>query len=157
MANQSGTCPECGSRVEFDPASDGAVICAECSAALSPADLADPLTGQTLGEFEIVEPIGRGGMGAVYRAAQPSLGRFVAVKVVPERFSRNENFLARFQREARAAAAVEHPNILEIYTIGEDRGYHYIAMELIHGEDLSQIVKRDGALLPERAVEIGRR
>ena len=154
MAKDWGNCPECGSRVDFDSADDEALACPACDAVLDRADLTDPMVGKTLGEFEIVERIGRGGMGTVYKAAQPSLGRFVAVKVLPPEFSRNPNFLVRFDREARAAAAVRHPNIVDIHTVGEDRGVHYIAMELVGGENLSQIVQRDGALPAGRALEI---
>ena len=117
---------------------------------------ADPLLGQTIGQFEIVGLLGRGGMGAVYKARQASLGRFVAVKVLPHDLAADESFVARFSREAHAAAAINHPNIIEVYDVGEDRGHQFIAMEFIDGETLSDILKREGRLAPARALEVMR-
>ena len=160
MAKQTAKCPECGKRLEVDPAAGGRVICPHCQASLrirrrnKPPEQTDPLIGQRLGEFEIVEPLGRGGMGAVYKARQPSLGRLVAIKVLPASLSANESFVARFDREARAAAAVSHPNIIEIHAVGEDRGHPYIAMELIDGETLSDVLEREGRLPPDRALAV---
>jgi serine/threonine-protein kinase len=96
-----------------------------------------------LGDFTLIELLGEGGMGAVYRARQESLARDVAVKILPERLTRNPKFVQRFYREARAAAGLVHPNVVQIYSIGqdEDRGVHYYAMELVRGQDLAQILK----------------
>jgi serine/threonine-protein kinase len=96
-----------------------------------------------LGDFKFLELLGEGGMGAVYRARQESLARDVAVKILPERLTRNPKFVQRFYREARAAAGLVHPNVVQIYSIGqdEDRGVHYYAMELVRGQDLAQILK----------------
>jgi serine/threonine protein kinase len=92
--------------------------------------------GDRLGEFELIREIGRGGMGVVYEARQPSLNRKVAVKVLPETFARDRVRLQRFTVEAQAAAAVAHPNIVTVYAVGEERGLHYYAMRLVEGDSL---------------------
>jgi len=156
-------CPRCGNRLEVDTAVDERIICPNCQVSLSLpgkaklSDKVDPLIGQTLGEFEIVELLGRGGMGAVYKARQASLGRFVAIKVLPQAYSRDASFVERFGREARAAAAVSHANIIEVHAIGQGRGYQYIAMEFIDGETLSDLLKREARLAPDRALDIMKR
>jgi eukaryotic-like serine/threonine-protein kinase len=94
------------------------------------------LVGQTVGHFRILEKIGAGGMGVVYRAHDDRLGRDVAIKVLPPSFSRDAARLRRFEQEARAAAALNHPNILAIYDIGTHEGAPYIVAELLEGESL---------------------
>ena len=106
----------------------------------------DPLIGQTLGQYEIIEVIGRGGMGAVYRARQQSLDRVCAVKVLPRAFASDASFLERFRREARGAAAINHPSVIQVYDVGEEGGFHFIAMEFVDGEHLGKVVERDGPL-----------
>jgi len=93
-------------------------------------------------------------MGAVYKARQASLDRFVAIKVLPRRLAADASFVERFGREARSAAAIRHPNIIEVFSIGQDKGHQYIAMEFIEGETLADILKRDGRLSPDRALEV---
>ena len=105
-----------------------------------------------LGGFEVLDLLGRGGMGSVYKARQVSLGRLVALKVISGRLAADERFLVRFEREARAAAAVHHPSIVAVYSVGEDNGRHYIAMELVAGESLGALVHREGPLPQERAL-----
>jgi len=162
VAKHPARCPRCGNRLEVDTAVDERIICPECGAPFSSINKAefpvktDPLIGQTLGQFEIVDLLGRGGMGAVYKARQASLDRMVAIKVLPRRFSRNARFVARFDREARAAAAISHRNIIEIYDVGQDRGYHFIAMEFIDGENLADVLKREGRLPAGRALRLMR-
>jgi serine/threonine protein kinase/Tol biopolymer transport system component len=96
-----------------------------------------PLTpGTRLGSYEIVEPIGAGGMGEVYRASDPKLGRQVAIKVLPAHLASDAAALARFEREARAVAALSHPNILGIYDFGTEGGVAFAVMELLEGETL---------------------
>ncbi|MCX7935642.1 MAG: protein kinase, partial [Planctomycetota bacterium] len=92
---------------------------------------------ERLGEFQIKKKLGEGGMGAVYLAYQESLEREVALKVLNDRLCRNEKYIARFKREARSAAAIVHPNVIQIYSIGEDNGIHYFAMEYVRGQDLA--------------------
>src|SRR5881227_1582096 len=98
--------------------------------------------GIRLGPYEIVRPLGAGGMGEVYRARDARLGRDVAIKVVPQRLSTDPDALARFERETRAVAALSHPNILAIYDIGTDNGVTYAVMELLEGETLRHRVSR---------------
>ncbi len=112
-----------------------------------------PLTpGSKLGPYEILAPVGAGGMGEVYRARDAALGRDVAIKVLPVAFSQDADRLRRFKQEAQAAAALNHPNILTIYHIGEHEGSPYIASELLEGESLRQRLQA-GALPLRKVVE----
>ena len=96
--------------------------------------------GSRLGPYEIVAPIGAGGMGEVYRARDARLGREVAVKVLPEAFSADSNRLRRFEQEARSASALNHPNIVTIHDVGQEGAVSYIAMELVEGQSLREIL-----------------
>ena len=110
--------------------------------------------GSRLGPYEILAPIGAGGMGEVYRARDTKLDREVAIKVLPEKLAQDAAALARFEREARAVAALSHPNILGIYDLGRDGGVAYAAMELLRGETLRE--RLEEGLLPQRkALEYG--
>ena len=95
-----------------------------------------------LGDFHIVREIGRGGMGVVYEAEQISLGRRVALKVLPFAAMLGEQQLKRFKNEARAAATLKHPNIVSVYSVGCERGVHYYAMELIEGHSLDRLLNQ---------------
>jgi serine/threonine protein kinase len=112
------------------------------------------LTSKTIGNYEILEEIGRGGMAVVYRAYQPSLNRYVAIKVLPPQFSLDQQFVQRFQREARAAASLRHPNIVVIHDVGQQEGLYYIVMEYLEGRTLKQLVEQEGPLAPARAARI---
>ncbi|HMF11382.1 MAG TPA: serine/threonine-protein kinase [Gemmataceae bacterium] len=101
----------------------------------------EPLPAEPLGDFSIVREIGRGGMGVVYEAVQLSLGRRVALKVLPLAATLDPRQLQRFQNEARAAASLHHPNIVPVYAVGCERSVHYYAMQLIEGQSLAALVE----------------
>ncbi len=109
--------------------------------------------GTRLGAYEIVAPLGAGGMGEVYRAKDLRLGREVAVKIVSERLIGNPDSLGRFEREMRAIAALSHPNILAIHDVGDDRGVMFAVMELLDGEGLDKRIARE-AIGWRKAVEV---
>jgi tetratricopeptide (TPR) repeat protein len=115
--------------------------------------LAD-LVGVTLGQYEIIALQGEGGMATVYKAWQPALQRYVALKVLALRLSGEADFVARFQQEAVAAANLRHNNIVTIYDVGSEQGRHYIAMEFIEGESLKDCIDREGALALDQVVDI---
>ena len=113
--------------------------------------------GTKLGPYEILAPIGAGGMGEVYRARDAKLGRDVAIKVLPERFAADPDSLARFEREAKAVAALSHPNILAIHDFGTARRRHVRRHGAARRRDVAR-GRLDGARCPSRrAVEIARR
>src|SRR6516164_2948548 len=113
----------------------------------------NPMVGQTLGPYEIRELIGAGGMGEVYRAHDPRLGRDVAIKVLPLLLAADSDRQRRFEQEARAAAALNHPNILAIHDLGCSGSTHYVVTELLEGETLRARLRR-GALSVNPAVRI---
>ena len=92
--------------------------------------------GMRLGPYEIVSLLGAGGMGEVYRARDPRLGRDVAIKILPDHLATDRDALARFEREARAIAALSHPNILAVFDVGADLGVSYVVTELLEGQTL---------------------
>jgi Tol biopolymer transport system component len=111
-------------------------------------------TGTRLGPYEILAPLGAGGMGEVYRARDPRLGREVAIKVLPTSFSQDADRLRRFEQEARAAGVLNHPNITAVYDIGTHEGAPYVVTELLEGETLRARLA-GGALLPREATDFG--
>jgi serine/threonine protein kinase/Tol biopolymer transport system component len=145
-------------------------LCAEVESLLKAADSRDPLLdgsplssitgrppalkpGDKLGNFEIVALIGRGGMGEVYRARDPRLKRDVAIKTLPPGFADDRDRIARFEREARAASALNHPNIVSVFDIGTEGGVSFIVSELVDGETLAQLIKR-GPLPLRKLIEV---
>ncbi len=112
-------------------------------------------TGTMISErYEIQERIGSGGMADVYKAVDTRLNRQVAVKVLKSEFSEDTNFIARFKNEARAAAGLSHPNIVNVYDVGDDNGSHYIVMELVEGITLKKFIEKKGRLEVREAVGI---
>ncbi|HSC25702.1 MAG TPA: serine/threonine-protein kinase [Vicinamibacterales bacterium] len=110
--------------------------------------------GARLGPFEVVAPLGRGGMGEVYRAHDTRLGRDVAIKVLPEQAAGSPEALARFEREARAVAALNHPNILSLHDIGSEQGVSYAVTELLEGETMRELLGREGPIPPRKALDL---
>ena len=111
-------------------------------------------SGTKLGPYEILSPLGAGGMGEVYRAKDTRLGRDVALKILPESFARDSDRLRRFEQEARAVAALNHANILAIHDIGQHNGSPFLVSELLEGESLRALL--DHRALPQRkTIEYG--
>ena len=113
------------------------------------------LEGSVIGNrYKILEKIGNGGMATVYKALDQILNRYVAVKVLREEFTTDEEFIKRFNTEAQSAARLTHPNIVSVYDVGQENNVYYIVMELIQGKTLKQIIEEDGFLSWKWAVNI---
>ena len=115
----------------------------------SPGEEPESMIGRAFAHYRIVKKIGSGGMGDVYLASDTSLRRNVAVKFLPSYFTQNQDRVRRFQREARAASALNHPNILTIHEVGQDDGAHYITTEFVDGETLRERMGRTALKLGE--------
>jgi beta-lactam-binding protein with PASTA domain/tRNA A-37 threonylcarbamoyl transferase component Bud32 len=107
------------------------------------------------GRYQLESPIGQGGMAKVFLATDTVLNRRVAVKVLSPQFASDEAFVTRFRREAQAAAGLNHPNIVSVFDTGSQGDVHFIVMEYVEGRTLRDVIRQEGPLLPERAVEIG--
>ena len=101
------------------------------------------LIGSNLGAYRIIEQIGMGGMATVFKAFDPGMKRYVAVKVLPRRYSQNPEFVERFKREARVIANLEHPNILPVYSFGEQDGTTYLAMRYLPAGTLKDLLLQE--------------
>lgn len=112
------------------------------------------LIGRTIGRFEILSELGRGGMAVVYKARQTSPNRIVALKVLPPELSLDRTYIARFRQEADSAAALEHPNIVPIYVVDEADGLHYIAMKFIDGRTLKEVIHERGTLPVDETIRL---
>jgi serine/threonine protein kinase len=143
------------------PDNSAASLRREAGAKLEPTDANDSSAGERaesdddvpllLGNYQIIKELGRGGMGAVYLARQVSLDRSVALKVMNSQWASNPNFLARFTREAYAAAQLVHHNVVQVYDIGSDKGVNYFSMEYVDGQSIGALIKKDGKLPPDVA------
>jgi len=118
----------------------------------------DPYVGREIlgGQFRIVERIGSGGMGSVYRADEPAMGRQVAIKILHEKLRERKDLVSRFRREARAMSQLTHPHTVRVFMYGEleETGALYIVMEMLEGQNLNQTVKKGGPMEPARAIGI---
>src|SRR2546429_5665425 len=117
--------------------------------------MAQLASGTLFGQYEIYGVAGRGGMGVVYRAHQLRLERDVALKVISSEIAGGPDFRARFARESRLAASIDHPHVVSVYDAGDDDGELYIAMQWIEGSDLRSLIDEGGELPPRRAITIG--
>ena len=106
----------------------------------------EDLTGKQFGPYQIVAPLGEGGMAAVYKAYQPGMERYVALKVLPRHFAHDPQFVARFEQEAKILARLQHPHILPVFDYGQADGYTYIVMPFLHSGTLTDLMR--GASLP---------
>ena len=104
--------------------------------------------------YEILSKVGSGGMSDVYKAKCHKLNRYVAIKVLKSEFSEDRNFVSKFRAEAQAAAALSHPNIVNIYDVGEENGLYYIVMELVEGITLKKYIDKKGRIDVKEAVSI---
>ena len=104
--------------------------------------------------YEVLEKVGTGGMSDVYKAKDHKLNRLVAVKALKQEFSENANFVSKFRVEAQAAAGLMHPNIVNVYDVGEERGLNYIVMELVDGITLKKYIEKKARLSVKEAISI---
>ncbi len=112
------------------------------------------LVGHRLGEYQILRKLGRGGMADVYAARHLNLSRDVAIKILRSDFARDKDYVARFRREAKAAANLNHPNIVQVYDVGNVGAFHFMAQELIDGDNLRDLLNKRGSLSAEEAIEV---
>ena len=157
-------CPRCGASLEQGSV-DG--LCAKCLGALNfttdtvlPGEAAAPVPPPTPEEIaahfpqlEVIEFLGRGGMGVVYKARQKSLNRLVALKLLPQERAGDANFAVRFETEAQALAALNHPHIVAVYDFGQAGGFFYLLMEFVDGVNLRQLLQTK-RLTPKEALSI---
>src|SRR5580698_3803343 len=118
----------------------------------------DPFIGRDIlnGQFQILQKIGSGGMGAVYKALQADMNRMVGVKILHPKLANRKDLTSRFRREARAMSQLTHPNTVKVFVYGEleEDGSLYIVMEMLEGKNLNQAVRKDGPIPRERAIPI---
>ncbi len=145
-------CAKCGRMIprrEFQSGKavelEGKCWCAEC---------ADPYLGRVIGNYRLLEKVGQGSMGLVFRAEHQMMGRCAAVKILFEYLTLNPTTVKRFLREAKSGGTLSHPNLVGIYDAGEDNGTYYIAMEFVPGKTLADIIKERGRLPVTEAIEL---
>lgn len=145
----SNKCPRCQHE---NP--DDTIYCGKCAAHLGSSEKLDSGTS-VHGKYRILEKLGEGGMGVVYKAQDTKLGREVAIKVLPKEFAQDVERLARFKREAKLLASLNHPNIATIYGLEESEDMHFLELELVEGETLAQKIA-SGPIKVTEALEIVR-
>ncbi|MBR2425705.1 MAG: serine/threonine protein kinase [Lentisphaeria bacterium] len=147
-------CGECGGIVAIESSDMGSTVeCGHCSKIVqSPETRVSP--GSVIGDCIIRREIGRGGMGIVYEAHQISLDRPAALKILSEAYANNSEFVVGFIKEARAAAKLNHPHIVQAYAVGEDAGIFYLAMEYVDGETMKGFLKQNRIVEPLQAINI---
>ena len=147
-------CPFCRGIVAVDNSQMGEEVqCGHCDEIVT-VPTSRLATGAVIADFIIMEELGRGGMGVVYLAHQISLDRPAAVKILQENYANNAEFVVNFIKEARSAAKLNHPHIVQAYAVGEDEGIFYFAMEYIDGETMKAVLKREKVLATDKAVTI---
>lgn len=136
-------CPHCHGIIVADDVDMGSEV--QCGACFEPVTVPEyrVMPGTVVSDFLILDELGRGGMGVVYRAHQISLDRPAAVKILADSYANNAEFIVGFIKEARAAAQLNHPHIVQAFAVGDDEGVYYFAMEYIDGETMKQILKRE--------------
>jgi eukaryotic-like serine/threonine-protein kinase len=112
----------------------------------------DPMIGRVFGSYQVTGRIGAGGMATVYRAIRRGLDQERAIKILPPHLTGDRTLVERFSREARTAALLRHPNIVQIYDVASVNGLHYIAMELVAGRSLDELLRREGVLAVPRVL-----
>lgn len=169
-----GTAHMFGCRTCGRASAEGAKFCAHCGVALDPAEadsvrsgaeaiarepprsaLADPLIGVLVAErYRIIEQLGRGGMGVVYKAEHARIGKLMALKLLTGELTRNADHVKRFRREAMMASQLSHPNTVQVFDFGGSDGLTYLAMEYLRGVDLGRVIEKEGALSPVRTAKL---
>ncbi len=117
----------------------------------------DPLVGRRIGHCTLQRKLGEGGMGAVYLAEHAGLNKAVAIKILPQELAGNPDFIARFLREARLAARLEHPNVVQVFDVGQADGLYYISMQYVEGRGLDVLLKERGKLAVNEALSVAKR
>ena len=169
MSAGSMVCPKCGSRyvVGKNAAQGKKVVCRRCKTALvsgdaQPARASDPFVGKEIAQCRIDRKIGEGGMGAIYHGMHVALGRQVAIKILPMRTHKRTEYIERFIKEARAAARLDHPNVVSVFDVGRmgepvmGEDFYYIVMQYVDGESLQGRLEREGRLDSHEATRIMR-
>ncbi|MGH8163425.1 MAG: serine/threonine-protein kinase, partial [Rhodanobacteraceae bacterium] len=141
-------CPSCGRLVAtagIDPF--GKVTCPGCGFQLR--------VQRTFECYEVVEPLGTGGMGSVFKARDTRLNRFVALKLLRREFADEASFAAQLHDEARRTASINHPHVVEVYSVGQDHGQFYVVMELVDGGSLDDRMEDEKRISETRGLEVG--
>ncbi len=146
-------CSKCSSVFSVEAGDSAVVNCPQCNEEISRPE-SELAPGVVIGDFQIERSLSKGGMGEVFQARQISLDRQVALKILQKEYTEDRDYVASLFREARAAAKISHPNIVQAYAVGQDEGFYYFAMELVRGDTLKNILRKEGALEAKNAAKI---